>query len=224
MLAKRSSFNLDSPNQIRARHNLARLDQWFADELRAIGDQPIQQVVRCLVDNLDAFVRFPVRAVLLWHGCDRVAPEGKRQKYHSYPAFIKDAARKLAIPLDTRPNGPAIASFLFAGGERPQRFGSTNAWNIRHLYSGKFPYLGRNQSLHAQKDGNHFSQSAGLVAIHPLADALSDELPAFSWLLRAHAFQKLAYDPDHVFAECEVDAFGFAPPKSTEIIFTASHG
>jgi hypothetical protein len=219
LTTKRSSFNLDSPNQILATHNLEKIDQWFEGEAKAVEDELIRQVICHMASHLDAFVRFPKRAVLLWQGCDRIAPEGKKQKYHKYPMFIKDAAKKLGVRLDTRPNGPAITSFLFAGGERPERFGSTNAWSIHHLYSGKFPYIGKFDSLHGQKDGKHFTQSAGLVAVHPLADALSDEFPAFSWLLRAHSFQKFGYDPDHVFAGGKVDGLGFEQGKSTEIIF-----
>ncbi len=219
MHVKRSSFNLASPNQIRAKHNLEQIDRCFENEVQAIEDEFIRQAICRLARNLNSFVRFPKRAVLLWQGCDRVAPEGKKQKYHSYPLFIKDAARKLIIPLDTRANGPAITSFLFAGGERPERFGSTNAWSIHHLYSGKFPYLDRMESLHGQKDGKHFTQSAGFVAVHPLADALSDEFPAFAWLLRVHAFEKFGYDPDHVFTNGEVNDFGFSTGKSTENIF-----
>src|SRR5438552_13202091 len=126
MHSKRSFSNLASPNQIRTRHNLEEIDQWFENEVQAVEDKYIRQAICHLSGNLNAFVRFPKRAVLLWQGCDRIAPEGKKQKYHTYPTFIKDAAKKLKIPLDTRPNGPAITSFLFAGGERPVRFGSTN--------------------------------------------------------------------------------------------------
>jgi len=219
MTAKRTSFNLASPNQIRAMCVLAEVEQWFQNESQAVEDESIHQAVCHVATNLNSFVRFPKRAVLLWQGCDRIAPQGKKQKYHSYPPLIKVEARKMAVPLDARPNGPAIASFFFAEGERPDRFGSTNAWNIHHIYSGKFPYIGRTDSLHAQKNGKHFTQSAGLVAVHPLADALCDEFPAFSWLLRAQAFQNLGYDPDGVFTERRVDDFGFAEGKSTQIIF-----
>jgi hypothetical protein len=219
MSAKRSSFNLDSANRIRVPCDLANIERWFEDEAQVLEEQLVRQVICHLARNLDAFVRFPKCAVLLWQGCDRIAPEGKKQKHHRYPALIKDEAGKIQIPLDPRPNGPAIASFLFAGGERPACFGCTNAWSIRRLYSGKFPYIGRTDSLHAQRDGKHFTQSAGLVAAHPLADALYDEFPAFSWLLRARAFQMFGYDPDNVFTDGEVDDFGFAPENSTEIIF-----
>ena len=213
------SFNLASPNQIQAKCDFLKVDPWFESEAEIIEDDAVRQAVCHIARNLDSFVRFPKRAVLFWDGCNRVAPQGEKQKYHTYPLILKNAAKRLAIELDTRPNGPAIASFLFAGGERPKRFGSTNAWSIHHLYSGKFPHVGKPDSLHGQKSGKHFTQSAGLVAVHPLSDSLCDEFPAFSWFLRALAFQKFGYDPDQVFASNDIDGFGFADGKSTEIIF-----
>ena len=44
-----------------------------------------------------------------------------------------------------------------------------------------------------------FTEAAGLVAIHPLADALADEVPYFAWLLRFEAYQRYGFDPDGVF-------------------------
>lgn len=64
---------------------------------------------------------------------------------------------------------------------------------------GKFPYVDRDSTLHAVKDGAHFTQSAGLVATHPIVDQMCDEYPFFSWYLRAIAFKKFGYDPDGVF-------------------------
>ncbi len=52
------------------------------------------------------------------------------------------------------------------------------------------------------------TQSAGLVAIHPIADAMADEFACFAWLLRAKAFEKFHYDPDGVFCK-EVGKMGF---------------
>jgi hypothetical protein len=219
MASASASFNLTSPNQIREKCVLAELKQWFNDECATIEDAILRQAVCHIAENLNAFVRFPIRPVLLWQGCDRIAPDGLRQKYHKYPPAIKEAAKDHQIPLDTRPNGPAITSFLFAGGQRPVRFGSMNAWSIHHLYSGKFPFIGKSSSLHSQKNRNHFTQSAGLIAAHPLADALSDEIPAFAWLLRAHSFQKFGYDPDGVFATDKVDEFGFEQGRVTEVFF-----
>jgi len=154
-------------------------------------------------DHIDSFVKWPQRPLLLACGCNR------NSRYHSYSEEVESLAKAQSIRLDTRANGPAITSFLVAGGTRPQRYGSTNQWSIHHIYSGKFPYVDKNETLHAAKHGNHFTQSAGLVAIHPVADALCDEYPFFSWLLRATSFFLFRYDPDEVFSTRVHNVIGF---------------
>jgi hypothetical protein len=154
---------------------------------------------------------------LLWPDCDRIPLPGQKQKYHTYPAHPRALGKSAGVYLDRRPNGPAIAAFLLAKGARPARFGSSNNWSIHHLYSGKFPYRGVEKTLHAQKACYHFTQSAGLVAVHPVADALVDEFPFFAWLLRAEAFRRFGYDPDQVFG-VNHDAFGFVPGNHCRVI------
>ena len=195
-----SRYNLSSPTECFAACRIDDLENWMAEEIKAIDDPAIRSVVRTVCRNLDRFVKFPAKPLLLWQGCDRVKPPGKRQKYHTYPAKIKKQAKSSGVILDSRPNGPAIVAFLLAGGERPERFGSTNAWSIHHLYSGKFPSPGMDDTLHAPRDGNHFTQSAGLIAAHPIADAMCDEFPSFAWRLRAESFLRFRYDPDGVFS------------------------
>jgi len=63
-------------------------------------------------------------------------------------------------------------------------------------------------ALHAVKDGKHFTQAAGLVAIHPVAEALKDEYFYVAWRLRHEAFLRFGYDPDRVFSE-RIDEYGF---------------
>ena len=90
-------------------------------------------------------------------------------------------------------------AYLLAGGERPLRIGSRNQWSIHHLYDGKFPAPGRSATLRAVTDGHYFTASAGLVAVHPVADALADEVPLFAWRLRKQAYDRFGFDPDEVF-------------------------
>ena len=213
-----AKFNLDSPTCIRTNCDLADLPSWFSEELNAIENTSVRSIVRSVSKNLSDFVQFPERAVLLWHGCDRVPNDGQRQKYHRYPAEVRQIAKSKRIQLDSRPNGPAIASFLVADGIRPNRTGSSNAWSIHHLYSGKFPYIGKTTTTHAQKETMHFTQSAGLIAAHPIADAISDEFPCFTWLLRAEAFQRFGYDPDRVFAH-KHNVHGFAQGHKIEVAY-----
>jgi len=212
-------YNLDSPNGLLEPADLSNMARWFVRETLQVKSETIRHVLHQVGGNLNDFVHWPKRAVLFWKGCDRKPPEGKNRKYHHYPKPIRDLARRHAVNLDTRPNGPAIAAFQFAGGTRPERFGSSNAWSIHHVYSGKFPYVGRDVTTHAIKHCYHFTQSAGLIATHPVADALSDEYPFFAWLLRVESFRRFGYDPDGIFSSRQ-DELGFAENHSGESIAT----
>lgn len=211
-------YNLASPNYLLEPVDLSNLSGWFEREITQVESQAIRQVVRHINVHLSDFVRWPSRALLLWEGCDRVVPRGKKQRYHCYPEGIRSLAKSSWMKLDTRPNGPAIAAFQLAGGERPLRFGSSNSWSVHHIYSGKFPYTPAARTTHAAKEPKHFTQSAGLIATHPLADAVCDELPFFSWQLRAESFRRFGYDPDGVFSERQ-DENGFTQGTACEIVW-----
>ena len=217
------SYNLSSPNGLLEPCKLDDLGGWFAKELTQIPSGPELAVLQTVEANLIDFVHWADEALLLWPGCDRIPEPGKKQKYFSYPDHLRKTARAAGVSLDTRPNGPAITSFLLAGGQRPKRFGSSNAWSIHHLYSGKFPYHARQSTMHAAKDCNHFTQSADLVAVHPVADAISDEFPFFAWLLRAKAYLQFGYDPDRAFCS-DMDSFGFAAGRHYRVIASPFQG
>jgi hypothetical protein len=214
-------YNLQSPNTLLEPIDPADVADWFVQETLQIESEAVRHVLHHVAGNLKEFVQWPTRAVLLWQGCDRIRPEGKKQRYHRYPADIVSLAKKRNITLDTRPNGPARAAYAFSGGVRPERFGSTNASTMHHIYSGKFPYIGRRTTIHAVKLPEHFTQSAGAIATHPVADALCDEYPFFAWLLRFEAFHRFGYDPDGVFSPIQ-DKFGFAEGHDCEIIYCDS--
>lgn len=108
-----------------------------------------------------------------------------RQKYHTYPPAAKAHLKRSGVPPDSRSNGPAVCAFKLAGGERPQRSGTNREWSVHHIYDGKFPAPGRGETTHAVRGPRYFTHSAGLVAVHPIADALADEVPYFAWLLKA---------------------------------------
>lgn len=212
-------YNLASPNRILEPCNLDDLTGWFIRELSQLPNSAERTVLKTVGAKLDVFVRWPQRALLLWPECNRVPPPGKKHKYFKYPSHIQEMARSIPCTLDGRPNGPAIASFLIAGGTRPKRFGSSNAWSVHHLYSGKFPYHDRedNDTTHAAKECLHFTQSARLVVVHPVVDALVDEFPFFTWLLRAQAYERFGYDPDGAFSR-DRDRYGFVRGRSCELI------
>lgn len=213
--------NLESQTAITAKLRIRRIKEWLAAEIRAIERPAVRRAVRLVCRNLDEFVEWPKQSMLLWQGCDRIPGSGKPGRFHVYPQKLRKRAKAKHIYLDGRPNGPAIVAFLIAGGRRPTREGSTNGWSIHHLYSGKFPYLGATETTHAPRDGLHFTQSAGLIAVHPIADAMCDEIPAFAWLLRAHAFKKFKYDPDGVFSRAR-DRYGFARGKKCAVLCRAT--
>ena len=119
-------------------------------------------------------------------------------------------------------NDPAIHAFLVAGGERPVRRHKDFGWDIHHLYLG-LPTSGGQKGIHAVKDGRHFTQSAGLVAVHPIADALYEEDLDFAMMLRQESFKRFGYDPDGVFSAALRDEFGFIPPFKTRIIYTPTN-
>lgn len=92
-----------------------------------------------------------------------------------------------------------FAAFAIAGGVRPKR-ANGRGWNIHHVYDGQFPAPTR-PCTRAVKAGDYFTEAAGLVAAHPIADALADEFAYFAWLLRVEAFHRFGFDPDGVFAQ-----------------------
>ncbi len=131
--------------------------------------------------DVDRFFRWPRVGELLWPGCVRTANDGE----HQYPAELLSRLRRLEIKADTRTNGPAIVSFLAAGGERPNW--GNEGWPIHHVFSGT-------------DNGNLFTHSAGLVAAHPVAHHLAHESALLNWLLRREAFLRFGFDPNRDFA------------------------
>jgi hypothetical protein len=210
-------YNLGSRNGLLEPIDLSNLVGWYSRETSQVELEPVRSILRIVGEHLGDFVHFPERALLLWQDSNRVAADGERQKYHKYPSEIRALAKGHKIRLDTRANGPARASFELAGGIRPKRYGSTNDWTAHHLYSGKFPYLDRVVTTHAVKLGRHFTQSAGVITAHPIADAMCDEFPFFAWLLRAESFRRFGYDPDGVFSESQ-DELGFAGGFTSEVV------
>jgi hypothetical protein len=138
------------------------------------------------------FICWPERSLLFMSGTTRV-------KYHQYTPDQKRQLREAGITPDSRSNGPAIMAYRLASGERRSRVAPGKEWSVHHIYDGQFPAPGRNNTTHAVNDGQYFTEASGLVAIHPIGDALADEVPYFAWLLRREAFERFDFDPDSVF-------------------------
>ncbi len=153
-----------------------------------------QTVLKLIYRNPETFVSWPQRQLLLLPGITR------ETKYHQYPIAVKQQLLNAGITPDGRSNGPAICSFLLAGGIRPLRE-TEKGWNIHHIYDGKFHHPSKAVTAHAIKDGRYFTEAAGLVALHPIADAMADEFSEFAWWLREEAFNRFGFDPDQVFVK-----------------------
>ena len=123
-------------------------------------------------------------------------PGAVRNGFRSYTPAELQMIKAAGLRKDTRSNGPAVMAFGIAGGARPKRAVLTRGWNIHHVYDGKYPAPGHSGTLHAVKHGAYFTEAAGLVAVHPVADALADELPYFAWLLRYEAHTRFKFNPD----------------------------
>jgi hypothetical protein len=194
---------------------LGDLNGWLKEEAAAVSEDAFRTAIIAVNARLDCFVNWPERPELLWCGCDRKREEDKRQRYHRFPDVLKPLVRQHKFT-DRRSNGPAKLAYLVAGGVRPLR-ASGKGWNIHHLYDGQFPYPGcARPSLRAVMDPRHFTQSAGLVAVHPVADALADEFAVFAWRLRAEAFLRFGYDPEGAFSDTQ-DELGFAGREPVKV-------
>jgi hypothetical protein len=161
-------------------------------ELRRQTQPHILEVVDLVWKQKERFICWPDKSILFMPGVVRT-------KTHIYTKEQMNQLKAKCIKPDARSNGPAIGAYLLAGGERLYRHGERRGWSIHHIYDGKFPALGSEATIHAVKNGNYFTESSGLVAIHPIADALADEVPYFAWLLRHTAFEKFNFDPDNAF-------------------------
>jgi len=86
----------------------------------------------------------------------------------------------------------AVSAFRYAGGCKPESPQGADCWQIRHLYSlDGFP-------LREQK--YHFTQSADLVAVHPVVQCLMEQYPCIAKTLQARVFCAFQYDPANQFA------------------------
>jgi hypothetical protein len=160
--------------------------------LREAVPAPYLQITDNVWSNQAAFVEWPARPFLFMPGTVRV-------KYHRYSPEQLSQIKAARVRTDTRSNGPAIMAYAVAGGRRPGRASGREGGSIHHIYDGQFPAPGATDCTRAVTHGNYFTEAAGLVAIHPIADALADELAYFAWLLRHEAFRRFNFDPDGVF-------------------------
>jgi hypothetical protein len=157
------------------------------EELTASASTTEWSAILSICTDPEQFFEWPQVGALLWPGCVRTQNDGE----HNYPEGIILYLARLGLKPDTRTNGPAIVSFLTAGGKRPNW--GNEGWHIHHIFDGT---EGLRHSVH---DGDLFTHSAGLVAAHPVAHHLAHQSALLKWLLRREAFLRFGFDPDGKF-------------------------
>jgi len=163
-------------------------------------DNPKNRIASEIWAAKNEFIRWPKKKLLFWPGLKRDR-DGQSQNCYVFPPDQKAMLKDAGLPEDARNNGPAILAFRLAEGERPFRNDVPSwHWSIHHIYDGLFPASKGSRVTHATIEGDHFTQAAGLVALHPLADGLVGDCGYFAWLLRHEAFLRFNYDPDRRFS------------------------
>jgi len=161
-------------------------------ELTASASETEWSAILSILTNPEQFFQWPqlgaLPDALFWPGCVRTQRDGE----YIFPAELILRLERLSLKPDTRTNGPAINSFLAAGGKRPNW--GNEGWPIHHIFHGT------EGSPHAVRDGNYFTHSAGLVATHPVAHHLAHHSDLLKWLLWREAFLRFGLDPIGVFA------------------------
>jgi hypothetical protein len=146
-----------------------------------------QSVAEYIWQNKDQFFCWPVIPLLL-------LPEVTRpgRGHHSYSDELRETFGKFKIPIDSKSNGPAVMSYLLSGGE--MRFTSHDKlWEIHHIYNRDFSFNG--EILDAVHCGNHFTDSAGLVAAHPVAHKAAHTFAYIARRLWQEANERYEYNP-----------------------------
>jgi hypothetical protein len=210
---------LDTKENPRGWKNLSRLSIQLAEELdnksrledapdwiRAMAENKFSagvQSAMAIWHQRNTYIRWPKVSRLLMPGVIRHS-DGSNPNCYAYSQELIEEIRGAGLLFRNYNNDPAIHSFLLAGGDRPRRlYPSTWAWTIHHIYDGKHP-APTNVTTQAVPwavcKGDLFTHSAGLVAVHPLADYVATNEPLLAWLLRWEASKRFpGFDPMGIF-------------------------
>lgn len=178
---------------------------------------------------------FAERAQLFWRGITR----GNRNMTAGLDASDADV-KDFILRICENHYDPALRQFLVANGVKlispfpvtPEEVAFTLAggslqpsdneghWKLRHLYDGKHPFEGRDRTLNSYEHGDHFTESAGLVAVRSTSDDDLGEYGCIIKTLRWSAYETFAHDPDHyiVVDPDSHDQFGFTRRPGQEAI------
>jgi hypothetical protein len=213
-----------------------RIAEWIIHqvELDQITDpaEAAQVKEHCLAlagTGMPEMYRFAERSALFWRGITRGnrritaaignpefnAPDWVRStsEHHYHPA-LREFLVNAGVALDsTFAATPEEVAFVLAGGSLDD---DEQVWFLRALYDRQHPFEGRDTTLNASDEGDHFTQSAGWVAA--ISDNTFIGYGCVLKVLRFMAFNKFGYDPDHYFAEAAHDQFGFVQSHRREPI------
>jgi len=104
---------------------------------------------------------------------------------------------------------PRGSAFRCAGGNVPQAVPDADAWQLIHLYAAA-PAFDNGAAFDGTAQPKHYTQSAGLVAVHPVVYHLTGQFPCIVWTLRARSFMRFNHDPANYFApQSQHDNCGF---------------
>src|ERR1051325_1797412 len=193
---------LDTGEEPRGWKNLSRFAIQLADELENRGRwedvpdwiramaakkrDPGVQSSMAIWNQRHTYVRWPKEIRLLLPGVTR-HPDGNNPNCYQYPVGLIDEIQTAGLEVRNYNNDPAIYAFLLTGGDRPRRsFPATWGWTIHHIYDEKHPAPANVTAQpvpRAVRRGDLFTHSAGLVAVHPLADYVATNEPLLAWLL-----------------------------------------
>jgi hypothetical protein len=165
------------------------------------SDLSTAEAFNTLVLATQGLFEFLQRAVLLWSGCTRQSepygfPTGLRAKWKSRRCGRLDYRMQ---------NGPPNSAFNLGGGKKP------SGWELDHIYD--------EEPMWSVRDGLHFTQSAGLVAMPRHAHRRRHSDSMLSWLVRGFSFLKFGYDPLTVFSAEAHDQFGFVAGRRCEVFW-----
>jgi hypothetical protein len=168
-----------------------------SSRLASFASRPLLLWPRCTPgENLDRWPDDP-RDVGLTCLAPQEIPESDTER-------LKSALARVGLTsLESYPVQPDRFAFEFADGRIPE------GWTFHHLYDGQVRFDDRKRTLDAQKHGTHFTQTAGMTAVHPMIEELYPYYPCIPKVLRARAFRAFGYDPDNYFSSAAKDDLGF---------------
>jgi hypothetical protein len=193
-----SRFCIQLADELDNQSSWENVPNWIKSMAENKFDTGVQSAM-AIWNQRNTYIRWPRKSRLLLDGVTR-HPDGNNQRCYNYSDDLVRELAEAGLPDDRRNNAPAILAFQLAGGDRPRRpYPSSWAWTIHHIYDGQHSGRGNQNVPRAVSDGKLFSEAAGLVAVHPLADYISTNVPLLAWLLRWEAFRRFNFDPMGVF-------------------------